>query len=81
MTTRRPEDSPDRVTQLEMALAAARELLAERERFHEAAERGWMRERMTLIQDNSHLRQRVEWLTSQVVTDVVRRSQSMERVQ
>lgn len=39
--TRSPEQSPDRTTQLEQALAAARELLADYQRRHEAGERSW----------------------------------------
>ncbi len=63
----RPEDSPDRVTQLEIALDAARELLAERERRYEMAEREWATKYMDLMQ-------RIGWLEAQVTADVIQRS-------
>lgn len=66
----RPEDSPDRVTQLERALAIAREMLEEKDRRHEAAERHWAAKYTDLMQ-------RIGWLEAQVTADVVRQSKGL----
>lgn len=53
--------------QLEQCLVGAREMIAEGERKYEAAHREWLQER-------SRLMQRIQWLESQAVKDIVNQS-------
>lgn len=62
-----PSQSPSRETQLEMCLTGAREMIADLERRHEAAERAW-------AQTEARLLQRIEWLEGRIAGIVVRES-------
>jgi flagellar biosynthesis chaperone FliJ len=61
----------DRVTQLEQALAHAREYIADLHRRHEAAEQAWAKNEMRKMQETETLRERITFLESCLAEDVV----------
>jgi flagellar biosynthesis chaperone FliJ len=67
----------DRVTQLEQALAHAREHIAGLHRRHEAAEQAWAKNEMRKMQENETLRERIAFLESCLTEEVVAQSKGV----
>lgn len=65
----RPDDSSDRVTQLEQALAISRDLYRDAQLKLEAIERSWSAKEAALLQ-------RIAWLQSRLTSEVVRESRT-----
>jgi O-succinylbenzoate synthase len=66
-----------RVEQLEQALAHAREFIADLHRRHEAAEQAWAKNELRKMQENETLRERIAFLESCLVGDVVAQSKGV----
>jgi hypothetical protein len=64
----------DRVTQLEQALAHAREYIADLQRRHEASERAWAAAEIRQVGECEQLQERITFLESCLVGDVVTQS-------